>query len=254
MTLKHLTRPAVRRAHVQHIASILKKGYDPKKHALILIHGAGSFGHLHAHAHKLAEGTKDHPEKMFHAVENQSLDATLNVELTKLFLEAGLPVVGMPTRTLVINTEGKLKSLETESIETALSVGAIPLLHGDMVFDTAWGLSVCSGDVLAPKLAELFSAESVFFASDVDGIFTKDPHEHVDATLIRKTTLTEIMSGTIEIGGSHNVDVTGGLSKKFSLFQKTTSLKKIYLFNGLKAKNFSFLFDQKNFFGTAIEI
>lgn len=254
VTLKHLARPAVRRAHIERIASIIRKGYDQKKHTLILIHGAGSFGHLHAHTHKLTEGTKDHPEKLFRAVENQSLDATLNVELTKLFLEAGLPVVGMPTRTLAINTKGKLKTLTTESIEAALSVGAIPLLHGDMVFDTVWGLSVCSGDVLAPKLAELFSAESVFFASDVDGIFTKDPHEHPDATLIRKTTLKEILSGTIEMSGSHNVDVTGGLSKKFSLFQKNTSLKKIYLFNGLKAKNLSFLFDQKNFFGTTVEV
>lgn len=253
VTQKHLDRPTIRRTHVRRIAAVLKKSYDPKKHALILIHGAGSFGHLHAHTHKLAEGTRNHPEKTFRAVENQSLDARLNAELTTLFIEAGLPVVGLPTRTLAINTNGSLSSLETASIKAALSVGAIPLLHGDMVFDTAWGLSVCSGDVLAPKLAEVFSTTTVFFASDVDGIYTKDPHRYADALLIQKTTLEAIGSGTIEMGGSHNVDVTGGLSKKFSLFQKNTVLKNIYLFNGLKPENFSFVFDQKKFFGTTVE-
>lgn len=254
VTLKHLAQPAVRRAHIQRIAAVIKKGYDPKKHALLLIHGAGSFGHLHAHTHKLAEGTRNHPEKTFRAIENQSLDARLNAELTSLFIEAGLPVVGLPTRTMAINTNGKLSSLETTSIQAALSVGAVPLLHGDMVFDTTWGLSVCSGDVLAPKLAEIFSATAVFFASDVDGIYTKDPHQHTDAILIQETTLEEIASGTIEMSGSHNVDVTGGLSKKFSLFQKQPDLKNIYLFNGLKPENFSSIFDQKKFFGTTVKM
>lgn len=254
VTLKHLGKPAIRRAHVKRIAAVIKKGYDPKKHALILIHGAGSFGHLHAHAHGLAQGTKDHPEKTFRAIENQSLDATLNSALTTIFVEAGLPVVGLPTRALVINSAGKLKVLETSSIEAALSIGAIPLLHGDMVFDTTWGLSVCSGDVLAPELARIFSAEKVFFASDVDGIFTKDPHQFTDALLIPETTLREIASGSITMSASHNVDVTGGLSKKFSFFQKNQTLKNIYLFNGLIPKNFSFIFDQKKFFGTTVRI
>ena len=254
ITEKHRSQPAIRRAHIRRIASILKDSYDPKKHSLLLIHGVGSFGHLHAHRHNLAEGTKDHPEKTLRAIENQSLDAHLNAALTSLFVEIGLPVVGLPTRTIAINSAGKLSSLETTSIQAALSVGAIPLLHGDMVFDTAWGLSVCSGDVLVPKLAEIFSAASVFFASDVNGIFTKDPHEYTDAILIERTTLKEIKDGTILIGTSHNIDVTGGLSKKFSLFKEKSSLQSIYLFNGLTAKNFSFVFDQTSFFGTTIKV
>lgn len=254
VTEKHRSEPAIRRAHIRRIASVFKKYYDPKKHGLILIHGAGSFGHLHAHTHGLALGTKDHPEKIFRAVENQSLDAFLNSEIARIFIEIGLPVVGMPTRTIVTNSNGKLGCLETNSLEAALRAGVIPLLHGDMVFDTAWGLSICSGDVLASELSHLFSAKQVFFASDVDGIFSQDPHKHPDALLIQKTTLKEIMSGTIEIGQSHNVDVTGGLSKKFSLFHTNTSLKDIYLFNGLVAKNFSFVFDQTSFYGTIIRI
>ena len=56
------------------------------------------------------------------------------------------------------------------------------------------------------------------------------------------------------MGKSHNIDVTGGLSKKFSLFHKMPSLKEIHLFNGLKPKNFSSIFDQRKFFGTTIVV
>lgn len=253
VTLKHLSFPAIRRTHLGRVAAALKKLYDPNRHALIFIHGAGSFGHGHAHKYDLALGTKDHPEKTFRAVENQALDAVLNTELTAIFIAAGLPVVGMPTRTLALNTKGELASLTTNTLAAALEARTIPLLHGDMVFDTTWGLSICSGDVLVSELARVFSVESVFFASDVDGIFSADPHRFQNVVLIKKMTLEEIMRETIKLDSSHNVDVTGGLSKKFSLFRENRSLKKIYLFNGLCEKNFSFLFEQKNFFGTTIE-
>ncbi len=254
VTLKHLSQPAIRRRHMERVATVLAKHYDPKKHSLILIHGAGSFGHVHAHTHGLAQGTKDHPEKTYRAIENQSLDAHLNAELTTILIKTGLPVVGMPSRTLAINSYGILTSLETKSITTALSAGAIPLLHGDMVFDMTWGLSICSGDVLAAELAHTFRARQVFFASDVDGIFSKDPHQHKDACLIRKTTLADIANGNLNLGTSHNIDVTGGLAKKFSLFRKNASLENIYLFNGMQKNNFSFVFNQKKFFGTEIEV
>ena len=254
VTLKHAKAPALRRLHVEQIATLIARNYNPAKHSLIIIHGAGSFGHIHAHRHKLALGTKDHPEKLYRAVENQSLDAVLNTEIATIFVAAGLPVTGMPTRTLAVNTSGKLKSLETKSIRTAIAVGAIPLLHGDMIFDMAWGLSICSGDVLVSEFARIFGVKKVFFASDVDGIFSKDPHTHKDALLIKTTTLREITSGTLKLGKSHHVDVTGGLSKKFTLFSNIPSLKNIYLFNGLTAKNFSFLFSLEHFFGTTISI
>lgn len=145
-----------------------------------------------------------------------------------------------------------MKTFSLDTLRVALKKNTVPLLYGDMVFDTTWGLSISSGDVLVAKLADTLSAEEVFFASDVDGIFSKDPHQYGDALLIEKTSLSEITNGVITLGESHNVDVTGGLSKKFSAFQNLSHLKSIYFFNGLSVKNFSFLFNQKNFFGTAI--
>ena len=152
---------------------------------------------------------------------------------------------------MVLNKQGSLCSWNTTSIDAALQAGAIPLLHGDMVFDLSWGLSVCSGDVLLAKLAQHFKVSKVFFASDVDGIFSKDPHRFRNATLILTTTF-EKLDQSAKLTSSHNKDVTGGLAKKFTSLQGIKSLRSIYFFNGLIPKNFSFLFDQKDFFGTVI--
>lgn len=252
VTRKQASAPALRRRHVQDIAHILKRYYNPNQHHLVLIHGAGSFGHLHAHRHHLSLGTKDHPEKLFRAVEEQSLDAKLNNELTLLFIQAGLPVVGMPTRSFATNKKGGLHSLETPSLALALSQGAIPLLHGDMVFDHTWGLSILSGDVLIARLAQQLHADKVFFASDVDGVFSEDPHRSKKARLIPQLSLSSL-NKMASLTSSHNKDVTGGLAKKFSYFEKNSFPKQIYFFNGLRAKNFSFVFTQKNFFGTVIK-
>lgn len=254
ITAKHLSVPTVRRTLVKEIGTVLGEYYSPKEHALVLIHGAGSFGHLHAKKHALAEGTKGHPGKLILALENQQLDQKLNTEIVSLLLQVGLPVTGILSRGVAINAKGKLHSFNMESIRAALSKGIIPVLHGDMVFDTQWGLSVCSGDVLVAHLSQNIGAKNIFFASDVNGIFTSDPHLSKKATLIKKISLDEITSGKISLGVSHNVDVTGGLSKKFSLFRKNLAprLKNVYLFNGLHPKNFRFIFNQKNFFGTTL--
>lgn len=253
VTLKHASTPAIRRAHVRALGRVLKQRYDPKRHSIILIHGAGSFGHLHAHRHALTLGTKDHPEKTFLAVENQSLDAKLNSELTTIFIQAGLPVVGMPTRTVALNRNGTFFSLFAESIKAALQIGAIPLLHGDMVFDKTWGLSILSGDILMAKLAQHFKVTKVFFASDVDGVFSEDPHRSKNAKFIPCIAINELHQWA-KLDTSHNKDVTGGLSKKFAALHTISLLKKIYFFNGLIPKNFRFIFHQKDFYGSVIRV
>lgn len=254
VTAKNRSRATIRRAHILALGRIIKKHYRPALHSLVIVHGAGSFGHLHAAKHNLALGTKDHPEKTFAALENQILDQYLNTEIATLLHSVGLPITPLATHALVTNQGGVLKTLSLDTLQVALKKDAIPLLYGDMVFDTAWGLSISSGDVLVAKLAETLSAKEVFFASDVDGIFSQDPHQHHDAVLIEETSLSKIRSGVISLGESHNIDVTGGLSKKFSAFQNLSHLKSIYFFNGLYVENFSYIFDQKNFFGTTIDI
>lgn len=81
-----------------------------------------------------------------------------------------------------------------------------------MVPDTMLTFSVCSGDDIAVFLARHFSAERIAFASDIDGIFTADPHRFPEATLIEHLPFATL-GIQADITESHSVDVTGRFSR-----------------------------------------
>ena len=51
-------------------------------------------------------------------------------------------------------------------------------------------------------------------AGEVDGIFTADPLQHPDAARIDLITPANFASNRAGLGGSHGVDVTGGMRSK----------------------------------------
>ena len=257
LTVKSASQAKLRQVLTTRIGEALGRAYDPKKMCLILIHGVGSFGHLHAHTHGLAQGTKGAPKKLPRTLENNTLNQLLSSRIAKIFQSGGFPVASINTASVAINHEGKLQALATDAIENALRIGAIPMLHGDMVFDSSWGMSVCSGDTLIPFLAKKFDVEKIFFASDVDGIFSCDPHKFKHAQFIKETSLDDLLSGkSITLAGSHHTDVTDGFRGKFGVFQNHsfTHLKKIHIFNGLNPKNFTDIFKADFSLGTKILI
>ena len=110
-------------------------------------------------------------------------------------------------------------------------------MYGDMVFDETLGMSVCSGDAIAMTLAKQYNADKIIFASDIDGIYDKDPHVNSNAKLITDGTLKSITSNKVVLSESHNVDVTGGLKNKIAVLvgdDTPKSLKKVVVCNGLK--------------------
>ena len=124
-----------------------------------------------------------------------------------------------------------------------------------MVFDAALGMSICSGDAIAPYLAKKLSAQKIFFASDIDGIYTKDPYINKNAKLIMETTLGDI-SRDVQLSKSHNVDVTDGLLGKMGEFQTFwgTRLKTVEIFNGLREKNYKKILLEEKFPHTVIRV
>jgi hypothetical protein len=113
------------------------------------------------------------------------------------------------------------------------------LLYGEMVPDTRLNFSICSGDTIATFLARKFSAEKICFASDIDGIFTEDPHRFPDASLIEHLDFDQLGARS-GITGSHSVDVTGGLGGKLEKLAPLhhSSVESVEIFNGLKAEHY----------------
>ena len=254
-TYKNRLGISVRRSLIKKIASSIKSAKEKKKFNLILLHGAGAAGHQLARKYGLKDGTAKNGNKWRGALLSRVVNQKLNTAITEIFVSKGLRVVPVHTASIVLQKNKKIIRFDTALVKEALRQKCFPLLYGDMVFDTALGMSICSGDALVPYLAKKLNAPKIFFASDINGIYTKDPYINKNAKLIKEITLQGI-TRDVQLSKSHNVDVTGGLLGKMEELQtlRGASLKTVEIFNGLREKNYKKILLGEKFPHTVIQI
>lgn len=234
----------IRRTLLKHIAReiVFVLRHEPSL-KLIVVHGAGSAGHQLAKEYDLVQGAGNDAKKWKGSLLIRIANQKLNLAITEIFTSAGLRIVPVHTGSVVVQKDGAPYSFDTQCIDQALSHHCIPLLYGEMVFDTTLGMTICSGDVSMVHLARRYRAERMLYASDVDGVFDADPYVHTHARMIPFITLKDIVKNAqVSVSGSHHVDVTGGLYKKIIMLgdeKLPTNLKKVVLFNGLKKGTFT---------------
>lgn len=169
---------------------------------LILVHGAGSFGHFHA--------------EIFHLSERFDAEGVLEthrsvVRLNDLVVE-GLRRVGsapVPIHPLssALLKDGRIVAMEVGPILEMVRRGLVPVLHGDVAMDLVRGAAIVSGDQLVSHLARAFLPEIVALGTAVDGVIS----EGEVLPLVRRAGISGIWS---ELGPSAGVDVTGGMRGK----------------------------------------
>ena len=174
---------------------------------LILVHGAGSFGHPQAMKYRLSEGFDAEGAYLTHASVK-----VLNSKVVEALNNAGAHALPVHPLSSCLLENGKLIEFQLGQVKVMLERGIIPVLHGDVVMDRTKGASVLSGDRIIPYLALSLSASRIGAGSDVDGVL--DENE----TVIRKVTPFGFMDMKKNIKGSGSPDVTGGMLGKVSEF------------------------------------
>lgn len=189
---------------------------------VILVHGAGSYGHMTASEYNLQDGMKDRTQ-IPGFCEVMADVRELNLKVLRAMNAQGLPASSIPPSSCAELDHGELVSLDTERFQQYLDIGITPTTFGDVVLDRTRGFGICSGDQLIEFLAREFDPDKVVFCSDVDGIFTSDPSENPDAAMIR-----ELSWGILdELPKTEKyVDVTG------SVFAKIESMLNLAPFCG----------------------
>lgn len=229
----------VRNETVTNCLQALKQfSLDNPETKLVLIHGAGGHIHYLAKTYGLTTSCAGVAEKIAHAYEVQKTTKRLSDDIVALALRLDFPLTQIPTCEVVTNKDGGFKNIALERIKKTLQSNGIPLLYGDMVPDETFDLSICSGDTLIAEIAPHIAATRIIYVSDIDGLYTSDPHQHEAAELIEKISVTELGNDRITITNSHSIDVTGGLKNKLEpaaqLFITTPSLISIEVCSGLK--------------------
>ena len=198
-------RPKVLRRLAEELAEV-------RQVPLVLLHGAGSFGHPGAARFGLAN-----PPDQAHPSSGRARGGAivaaevrrLHLSVLRELVHAGLSPWSIPLAGVARNRAGTLASLDVTPFEEALRREMLPVSFGDVVPDETWGVSILSADTAAIELARRLAAVRVIFAADVPGVLEGPPGG-------RRTVAAEVTEELVArlLPADGTVDVTGGLRGK----------------------------------------
>jgi len=169
---------------------------------LVLVHGAGSFGHMPAKEYGLPQIFC--PEGI--RVTHRSV-STLNELVVDALSKAGANPIPVHPLSCTLLKDGRIELIAVEPIVEMVRDGLLPVLHGDVAMDVSRKAGIVSGDQLVSYLANALRAEVVAVGTNVNGvIFQGKP--------LKKITRDDLPSLETALGGSAGVDVTGGMKGK----------------------------------------
>jgi len=205
--------PKANYAVLERLAKEIAEAYKKMDSQLIIIHGAGSYGHQIVKRTGINNGIK-RKEQIIAFAETQRLQNELNSIVAKILIDAGLPAIPIQASSSAVMKSGKLIEMNTTVIKGLLEMGMIPILYGVPAYDTVQKCSILSGDEIAPYLALQLNAKKIIHATNVDGIFTEDPYLSENAKMIPLITKDNFEEVKKSLSGSACVDVTGGMLNK----------------------------------------
>jgi isopentenyl phosphate kinase len=199
--------------NLSRIADEIAESYDPEKMKLILIHGAGSFGHYLAKKTDIQNGMKDQGQAVAFADVQKWQNYWNSMVVTEL-IKRGLPAIPVQPSAFAITENRKLKHMPLETVEELLKFDMIPVLYGVPAVDSEQGCCILSGDQILSWIAEKLKPTKIIHGIDVDGIFSDDPKKNPNAELMSEIEMDQWEEIKDHLSGSSSVDVTGGMFGK----------------------------------------
>ncbi len=208
-----------------------------------IVHGAGSFGHFHAAQHNVKAGSTTATLSSALQFENpvaRGMCETrrsvlkLNSIVFSALVDLGLCATPVHAMDSWYSSDAVLSSADLTSIGRCLQLNILPVLHGDVIFDSIRGFTILSGDDIVQELALRLRPPFVLFVSDVPGVFLEPPSSASDCSTNDPTFvmvcfvdetghILRIQSrdhepAALEVGGSAGTDITGGATTQYRYF------------------------------------
>lgn len=197
-------RPAVLAQAAGEIARARVLQPDDK---LVLGHGSGSFGHVAAARHNTRGGVK--AEIQWHGfAEVSAAAARLNALVREALLHVGVPAITLQPSASAMCRDGRLLAHAAWPVQRALAVGLVPLVYGDVAFDSVRGGTIISTEEVLSYLAAKLHPTWFLLAGETAGVL--DGRGEV-FPLISQANFEQVSRA---LGGSAGTDVTGGMAGK----------------------------------------
>ena len=189
---------------------------DLKEDKLIIGHGGGSFPHTSASKYKTHMGFIDENSRKGMAIVH--LDALkLNMIIVERLIKTGLNVYPIHPSSISVAVDSRIKEMFFKTMEVLLEKDVIPIVYGDVGIDVKKGCCILSTEEIFRSIALHFKEKYkpfIIMCEEVDGVYTDDPFKDPDATLIREINRENYEMVKKYLGGSKDVDVTGGMRHK----------------------------------------
>ena len=171
---------------------------------VVLVHGAGSFGHGQARRHGL------HLGKMSAAGVSETRASVLRLHalVCTALADAGVAVASLSP------FPAWSRDVHQPRLAACLAAGLVPVLHGDVVLSAdGSSCSILSGDRLVEDVAAWFDVPRVAFLSDVAGCFSRPPPPNVGPAYVEGL-VRRVSPATLLETSQAGYDVTGGIRAK----------------------------------------
>jgi isopentenyl phosphate kinase len=221
----------------------------------VLVHGTGSYGKPPAvNFGYNQKGIIDKDDKMLALDIKHSL-RQLNQLVVQTLLDARVPAITFNIDHFVNKETLQIEIFNLEkSLSALVNQDILPVLYGDLISNTDGSYQVYSSDQIVLELAKIFKPKSVFFLSDVAGVFLKRTGIHDrDGPYLAKT-LSEKNIQRLYRMEKDLIDVSGGMSKKVEIALKASKYcNSCFIGNGYSRNLLSDLLDEKIVRGTYVK-
>lgn len=220
------------------IESTIQQIIDSGK-KIILIHGGGSFGHPLAKKYDISNGLNI-------SIENQVLGLAethramnkFNSVIVNKFIEKNSPALSIQASSIFVRKSNINVLYSIQPIEMCLNLDMIPILYGDIIFDTQNSFSILSGDDIALEICRNlneYNVSKVIYAMETDGIWIENEEKgKILCKKVRSVDLESLDLANLE----EKIDVTGGIRGKINIIKRLCECNvQVQLINGLKNNN-----------------
>lgn len=199
-----LIRPKIIARLAQEISAARQANPDLR---LLLGHGSGSFGHVHAAKHGTRGGVNS-AEQWRGFTEVAASAARLNAIMVHTLLDANVPVLSLTSHNSAAVEDGQITYINHQTVVNALDAGLVPLVMGDVAFDSVRGGTIISTEEIFTFLASELKPTWLLLAGETEGVYDEN------RDIIPSITRQNLPTIRHALGGSRGTDVTGGMLTK----------------------------------------
>lgn len=235
ITKKEENKFETRNKKIREIGLEIARAIREKGFNLIVVHGAGPFGHTNVTEFDINNGVYSKRQQKGYTktvADCRHLNSVVVSELKS----AGVNAFGLDPNKVVVQSGKKIVEFDLSEIKSALGK-KVAVLYGQMVPDKKLNASVVSGDAIIAHLAKKFDVKKVFLGTDVAGIYTGDPKIDENAEripLIDEKNLDLVLE---RVGEASTVDVTQGMKGKIIKLKEQLSKQEAFIFDMNKKEN-----------------